>query len=161
MLLHQTSNNNYGWYKYHAGRLGKVNSTPYPCKSKFQSEIWDNWNLVFQLTFTIYLYKSSRTGTSNSLPSGVICTSTARFFKYTNNQITCSKIWTFAANSNSIPLKCALCFWFYFFYYNTFHFFGRITFNPDCCYTMSRFGDDIAETLYTEMGQSGCRRTPR
>ena len=32
---------------------------------------------------------------------------------------------------------------------------------PNCCCTRSRFEDDIAETLYTEMGQSGCRRTPQ
>ena len=50
VLLLQTSNNNYGWNKYHAGIFGEVNSTPYPCKSKFQSEVWDNWNLIFQLT---------------------------------------------------------------------------------------------------------------
>ena len=50
-LLLQTSNNNYGWNKYHAGIFGEVNSTPYPCKSKFKSEVWDNWNLIFQLTF--------------------------------------------------------------------------------------------------------------
>ena len=50
VLLLQTSNNNYGWNKYHAGIFGEVNSTPYPCKSKFQSEVWDNWNLFFQLT---------------------------------------------------------------------------------------------------------------
>lgn len=50
MLLLQTSNNNYGWNKYHAGIFGEVNSTPYPCKSKFKSEVWDNWNLIFQLT---------------------------------------------------------------------------------------------------------------
>ena len=50
VLLLQTSNNNYGWYQYHAGIFGEVNSTPYPCKSKFQSEVWDNWNLFFQLT---------------------------------------------------------------------------------------------------------------
>ena len=53
VLLLQTSNNNYGWNKYHAGIFGEVNSTPYPCKSKFQSEVWDNWNLIFQLTFCI------------------------------------------------------------------------------------------------------------
>ena len=51
VLLLQTSNNNYGWYQYHAGIFGEVNSTPYPCKSKFQSEVWDNWNLFFQLTY--------------------------------------------------------------------------------------------------------------
>ena len=50
VLLLQTSNNNYGWNKYHAGIFGEVNSTPYPCKSKFKSEVWDNWNLIFQLT---------------------------------------------------------------------------------------------------------------
>ena len=50
VLLLQTSNNNYGWYQYHAGIFGEVNSTPYPCKSKFKSEVWDNWNLIFQLT---------------------------------------------------------------------------------------------------------------
>ena len=54
VLLLQTSNNNYGWNKYHAGIFGEVNSTPYPCKSKFQSEVWDNWNLIFQLTFSYY-----------------------------------------------------------------------------------------------------------
>ena len=53
VLLLQTSNNNYGWNKYHAGIFGEVNSTPYPCKSKFQSEVWDNWNLFFQLTKTL------------------------------------------------------------------------------------------------------------
>ena len=59
VLLLQTSNNNYGWYQYHAGIFGKVNSTPYPCKSKFQSEIWDNWNLVFQLTHQPNLPKTA------------------------------------------------------------------------------------------------------
>lgn len=52
VLLLQTSNNNYGWNKYHAGIFGEVNSTPYPCKSKFKSEVWDNWNLIFQLTLS-------------------------------------------------------------------------------------------------------------
>ena len=58
VLLLQTSNNNYGWNKYHAGIFGEVNSTPYPCKSKFQSEVWDNWNLIFQLTYFLYLFQS-------------------------------------------------------------------------------------------------------
>lgn len=30
--------------------FGEVTSTPHLCNSKFQSERWDNWNLVFQLT---------------------------------------------------------------------------------------------------------------
>ena len=56
VLLLQTSNNNYGWNKYHAGIFGEVNSTPYPCKSKFKSEVWDNWNLIFQLTKSCFLF---------------------------------------------------------------------------------------------------------
>ena len=56
VLLLQTSNNNYGWNKYHAGIFGEVNSTPYPCKSKFKSEVWDNWNLIFQLTINTYYF---------------------------------------------------------------------------------------------------------
>ena len=61
VLLLQTSNNNYGWNKYHAGIFGEVNSTPYPCKSKFKSEVWDNWNLIFQFTnINVFLYYNFR-----------------------------------------------------------------------------------------------------
>ena len=58
MLLLQTSNNNNGWYQYHAGIFGEVTSTHYPCNSKFQSEVQGNWNLVFQLTISIRLEDS-------------------------------------------------------------------------------------------------------
>ncbi len=51
MLLLKTNNNDIDWYLHnHAGIFGEVTSTPYSCNSKFQSEVWGNWNLVFQLT---------------------------------------------------------------------------------------------------------------
>ena len=60
MLLLQTSNNNYGWYQYHAGIFGEVTPTHYPCNSKFQSDVWCNWNLIFQLT--LYIIKPEEKG---------------------------------------------------------------------------------------------------